>query len=377
MIRRRAKPDGLPFRVYERRGVRDYSIGYKLPSGVWAFRLKCGIDEKAKIAQLRQEAIGRANQMTLGAPAEDTFTALAVAWLARQEKLIAAGSEEARAESTLRENRREIDALCKAFGHMRVGEIEKADGYEYLDACLVAVGPDGAPRPRPEKGNKEIALARTILEFGVRIRKISANPFDGIERLATVTPARRVTDDELAIAVDVGRRMGGPQHICALGLKTAFLCVRRSVEVRALTRPQITAAGILWTGAKRAKGQPAKVALIEWSPELRATIDEALAIERRHEIDSWFLFGNLDGQRYTKGGWKATLAKLMTECEAEAARRHIAFRRFSLQDCRPMGVSEKMARGDRDTMDATLHSSERMVRQVYDRRRVRIAKPAR
>ena len=67
----------------------------------------------------------------------------------------------------------------------------------------------------------------------------------------------------------------------------------------------------------------------------------------------------------------------MDECEVEAAKRHIAFARFSLQECRPMGVSTKMERGDTDTVDATLHSSERMVRQVYDRRRVRVAKPAR
>jgi hypothetical protein len=67
----------------------------------------------------------------------------------------------------------------------------------------------------------------------------------------------------------------------------------------------------------------------------------------------------------------------MDECEAEAARRRMPFARFSLQECRPMGVSTKMEHGDTDTVDATLHSSERMVRQVYDRRRVRVAKPAR
>ena len=41
MIRRREKPDGLPYRVYERRGVRVYSIGYKGDGGAWAFRLQC------------------------------------------------------------------------------------------------------------------------------------------------------------------------------------------------------------------------------------------------------------------------------------------------------------------------------------------------
>jgi hypothetical protein len=89
------------------------------------------------------------------------------------------------------------------------------------------------------------------------------------------------------------------------------------------------------------------------------------------------VFGGLNGQRYTKGGWKATLSKLMVECVAEAAQRKIAFLPFSLQDCRPKAVSDKLEQGDTDTMDATLHTSERMIRQVYDRRRVRVAKPTR
>lgn len=206
---------------------------------------------------------------------------------------------------------------------------------------------------------------------------IASNPFDGVEKLQTTKRDRRVSDAELALAVEVGRRMGGPQHICALALNTAFLCVRRSVEVRALTRDQIKADGIVWKAAKRQRGQVERFALIEWSDELRATIDEAMAIERGKLAGAWYVFGNLKGQRYTKGGWKATLAKLMAESVGEAKRRGIAFQPFSLQDCRPMGVSEKLEKGDSDVVDATLHTSERMVRQVYDRRRVRTARPAR
>lgn len=67
----------------------------------------------------------------------------------------------------------------------------------------------------------------------------------------------------------------------------------------------------------------------------------------------------------------------MTKCKEVAAERKLAFEPFSLQDCRPKGVSDKMARGDQDVVDATMHSREQMVRQVYDRRRVRVAKPAR
>lgn len=36
-----------------------------------------------------------------------------------------------------------------------------------------------------------------------------------------------------------------------------------------------------------------------------------------------------------------------------------------------------MGRGNTDVMEATMHTSERMVRQIYDRRRVRVAKSAR
>jgi hypothetical protein len=260
MSRRRNRPDGLPFRVYERRGVRLYSIGHKGDAGKWTFRLTCPMSDAAKIAELRREAVGKAMQLSLGAPSANTFAALIDAWLARQDRL-PDNAEGKRAASTLAENRREAENLRKAMGHMRVQDIEKADAYEYLDACVLAVDKHGLARPRPEKGNKEIALARVILEFGVRTRKISKNPFEGVERLQTVKRDRRVSDGELALALAVGRRMGGPQHICALALKTAFLCLRRSVEVRALTRDQIKPEGIVWRAAKRQRGQSERVAL--------------------------------------------------------------------------------------------------------------------
>ena len=372
----RLKNDGLPQRLYERRGVKYYSIGYKAKDGTWAFRLNCLVSDAKKIRELRREAIERANTLNHGVAYEGTFGALVDAWLKRQEEL-PANSEERRADSTLAENRREAANLKKAFGDMAVRDLQKGDAYEYLDACLVAIGPDGKPRPRAEKGNKEIALARVILEYGVRRRLIEANPFADVTKLRTVRKTRYVTDEELDLAVEVGRRRGGAAHIVALGLKTAYLCVRRSVEIRALKRDQITEAGMVWTAAKRQKGQAEQRGLIEWSPELRATLDEALAIKRNAIAGSWYVFGNMQGQPYTKGGWKKTLSVLMNECVREAAERNIAFAPFSLQDCRPKGVSDKLSAGADDVIDATLHTSERMVRQVYDRRRVKTAKPVR
>ena len=82
-------------------------------------------------------------------------------------------------------------------------------------------------------------------------------------------------------------------------------------------------------------------------------------------------------QLYSKGGWKKTLFMLMKQCMTQAKIEGKNFQPFSLQDCRPKGVSYKLAQGHLDVMDATLHTSERMVKQTYDRRKVRIAKPTR
>lgn len=375
VIRPRSRPDGLPFRVYERKGKHRYSIGYKNPDGTWEFRLQCSSSDQPRIQALRREAISRSTTLRSGKPAEDSFQAVCNAWFDWQERL-PNGSMQKRAQSTLSENRREANMLCKAWGTWRVAEIKKGDAYDYLDACLLARDSKGQPRPRAAKGNKEIALGRVILEYAVRTRRIDTNPFNNVEKLATQKRDRYVTDAELALALEVGRRMGGPQHIVALALKTAFLCVRRSIEVRGLTRSQIKADGIEWQSAKRQRGEAAKLGMIEWSPELKKTVDEALSFTRWDASDATYVFGNMRGEQYTKGGWKATLEKLMNECVQEAIKRKIKFEKFSLQDCRPKGVSDKMARGDLDVVDATMHSSERMVRQVYDRRRIRIAKPA-
>jgi hypothetical protein len=86
-----------------------------------------------------------------------------------------------------------------------------------------------------------------------------------------------------------------------------------------------------------------------------------------------YLFGNMQGQKYTKGGWKPVLDDLMFACVEEAAKRGIAFTRFSLQECRPMAVTDKLERGDLDTKTATGHTSDKMIASVYDRRPQRFA----
>ncbi len=217
MNRKRSDPDGLPYRVYERYCIRTYSIGYKQPDGTWVFRLKCPVGDKAKVAALRRDAIERAMKLRDGPPPEDTIAAWIDDWFRHQESLPLT-SEDRRAESTLTENRREAAMLKKAFGHMRGADLERPDGYAYLDACRKT--------ERPAKGNKEISLMRTILEFHVRRGRLKVNPFDGIEKIKTTVESRLVTDEEMALAVEMGRKLGGAKLITALALKTAWLCLK-------------------------------------------------------------------------------------------------------------------------------------------------------
>jgi integrase len=372
MSRPRSKPDGLPFRVYERRGKRIYSIGYKRRSGKWAFRYSSPITDLHAIAKLRNRAIEESLKVTEGDMPIGGFSGLVDAWFKMQESLLANDASK-RAASTIAENKREAKNLMCAFGHLEAHEITRSMGYEYLEACRTATDRDGNLRPRPEKGNKEIALARIILEYGIRKNLLSVNPFDQISKNKTIKVRKLVTMEELNFAVNTGRTLGGPNHIVAMALKTAWLCVRRSVEVRGIKTQSIKDEGIVWTDGK--DKTKAKI-LIEWSDELRETINEVLAIKRNHVAGSMYLFGNMRGQPYTKGGWKSVLDDLMSACVKKAEEEKIPFRRFSLQDCRPLGVTTKLIRGHTDTKEATGHSSEKMIATVYDRRELKNAKPA-
>lgn len=61
-------------------------------------------------------------------------------------------------------------------------------------------------------------------------------------------------------------------------------------------RQGIGAEGVKLPVGKRKGGQAQKHKLIEWSPELRSAMDEAVSLQR---TTSMYVFGNTDGQPYT------------------------------------------------------------------------------
>jgi integrase len=367
MTRPRLAQDGLPHRVYERIGINTYSIGYKSQDGTWAFRLKCPIKEKQAISRLRRDAIRRSLAMSAEAGEITTVGQLVDDWLKFQGELPAKSTRK-RAQSTIDENVREARNLRDVFGELAIVDIKPHHAYSYLDKCDTL--------GRGQKGNKEIALLSVCMQRAVRLGIIDTNPVREVDKLPTTPSSRYVEDEELQLALTVGRQRGGSAHLAALALHVAYLCVRRSTEALDLRYADISDDGIGWIGKKRQAADFKRAVLIKWSPELRAAIDEARAV--RGQLDgspAEFVFGTENDTRYTRGGWKKTLWRLMSACEEHAATHGIPFKKFNLQDQRPKGVTDKMAAGHIDVQDATLHKDKKMIDAVYDRRRVRVAQP--
>jgi integrase len=141
--------------------------------------------------------------------------------------------------------------------------------------------------------------------------------------------------------------------------------------MRWLMRQAHTPAGVRLPVGKRRKGHALKHKLIEWSPELKAAMDEAISLQR---TTSMYVFGNTDGQPYTISGFNTILRRLMVHCATAAVADGIEFTRFTLSDMRPAAVTDRMDEGDDALTNATGHNSDRMIKQVYDRRKTKSAR---
>jgi integrase len=364
MIGRRDSPDGLPFRLYKRSGKFKVSFGYKLPSGKWAFSLSAPTNNPEAVATVRREAIERAEILNGVAVAPGTVADLVKRYFAWQ-KALPTDSEMRKAKGTLDENEVEAKNLNKVFGKMAPRELRAKDIYGYLEFR--------AEMGAPAKANKEIALLSAVIEFGRRKGEVETNPCRDIKYNKTRPSEKYVEWKDVAYAVTEARVRKGSYLVCALCVLTAYMAVGRPTEMRGLTRQSIVEEGIRVPIGKRKRGEAQRYKLIEWSPELRATIDEAIRLQRTTSI---YIFGNTSGQIYTRSGWNTIWTRLMKYCEAKAISDEVTFTRFALTHMRPTSVTDRLDDEDPTTRsgDASGHSGGRMVAQVYDRRRVKKSK---
>lgn len=86
------------------------------------------------------------------------------------------------------------------------------------------------------------------------------------------------------------------------------------------------------------------------------------------------MFGNSDGQPYATSGWNTNLRRLMAHDEKKALEEGVQFARFTLKDMMPAAVTDRVEAGNDDVTNATENTGDRMVREVYDRRKIKSAK---
>ncbi|HYF16336.1 MAG TPA: hypothetical protein VEA40_00605 [Ramlibacter sp.] len=283
-----------------------------------------------------------------------------------------------KARSTLATNRNEQTPLLAFFGDMMPRAITQTLIYEYMDIRAEAGAPAGCV--------KEVALLSAVLRYGIRKGELETNPCHGVQVEARPPRTRRVTWEEVEFVTTVGRAAGGSFHVQALAARAAWLAFKRPGEVLKVPRAGrtddgrplgVTEAGLVFEANKRKRHQGRRLITIEWSPTLRATVDEALAIGRWQAFGGdRLIFGNMAGHRYSRSGWGTLWRRLMDKCAARAQELGQPFTPFTLMDCRPGGVTEKKRTGQDDVYEGTGHVDRRMVDSIYDRREDRSAKPA-
>lgn len=372
-------------RLYRRNGVRDTTFFYKHADNTNEIFAKARTARKEEVARAQIEALQKWGALRGAAPPSDdkSMAGWFQKYFAWQEGLPASSTLK-KAASTVQTNKWEQTRLLAFFGAMLPAAVTATLIYDYVDIRTAAgAGPTAV---------KEVALLSAVFEYIRRKGGIEHNPCHGVKLEKSAPRTRNVTWDEIQFVAEVGRSLGGTAHIQSLAMRAAWLAFKRPGEVLKVPKsgfsPQgrplgITDEGLVFLANKRKKKQGEKTILIEWSPELRATIDEALAAGRWQSFGGErLIFANMAGQAYTKSGWGTMLRHLMDACEVRAKWMDRPFLRFALADCRPGGVTEKKrlsARGAReheDVYDGTGHADHRMVDSIYDRREETRAKPA-
>jgi hypothetical protein len=356
---RRKSPDGMPFRLYRIDGKFKVSFYYKLPDNTRAFTLAARAGDARDIAEKRAEAVRRADMLNGNAVEAGTVASLVDRYFLWQKNL-KPNDGRRKAASTLEGNKPEAKNLVKVFGAMLPEQIKTKHVYGYLAAR--------ADNGAPAKANKEIALLSAILEYARTRGELEQNPCRDIRYNPTTASTKLVEDAHLELALSEARKRGGQYHVLGLCFYVAYLTTSRPSEMRSMTRASITAEGLKIPIGKKRATQVQKYKLVQWSPALRTAVDEALSLQR---TASMFVFGNTEGQEYSRSGWGTIWTRLMKYCEARAKAENLTFERFALKDMRPMSVTERVSVGETNIINATGHVDERMIRKTYDRNTVR------
>ena len=192
--------------------------------------------------------------------------------------------------------------------------------YKYADARAVA----------PVAARHEIALPGHVFAKAIRWGVATVNPIRTLERTKKGKRTRYVTDEEFAAVYALASdRM---QIAMNLVLDTG----QRRGDLLSLSRVQLTAEGIAFRQGKAGAG-----VLVEWTDQLRATVERAKAL--KSQVPGEYLLRKCNGKRYTARGFSAIWQRLMGKALAPGKNRAPAAlaERYTFHDLRAKCASDK------------------------------------
>lgn len=352
MVGRRKIASSLPPRMYVYNGKRKDTY-YTIT--LCNDRVNLGHDlltAKRKLLELEE---GHSIVGTIGALLDD--------YLKKIEGLVKLGK---RSQNTLDSNNLEIVQLKKAFGSMKPKDLKPPHVWSYLHKFR--------GKESPVRANREVSFLQAAFNWARSQGIVEDNPCVGVERNEEESRTRLVNDTEMAGLIkfcrenkhldDESPRKGSDAGLrVALAARLAYLTSKAQGQILRLHKSQISEEGI--TFGKRKRGAPT---MVLWTPALRETVDECLALPSK--VTSMYLIHNRHGLPYTSSGFKSMWKRIMNKWVAEGNEH------FTFHDIRAKSTTDLIEDG-RKASELTGHLTESIPAKVYDRRKVRKAKAVR
>jgi len=352
MVGRRKVASRLPHRLYQWKGKRVTSYYTITPKNQ---RINLGrdlVEAKKKLAALECEV---AVPGTIADMIEDYLSS-------ELRPLVAAGK---RSPRTLADREEQMPNLVAAFGKMRPQDLTPHQVWTYLHKFRGIEA--------PVRANKEIAFLQVVYQWAKDQQgTVKENPCAGVKRNEETPRDRLVSDAELSDFMRLAREDGDVSSRAALAFYIAFVCAKGQAQVLRLGRNQLSKEGISF--GKRKGGA---AVFVEWSDELRAAVEESLAMPAK--MTPMWVVHTQEGGPYTSDGFKKGWQMLMTKwCAggtwADGTERKPG-KRFTFHDSRAKGITTTIEQG-RKASELSGHRQEATVAKIYDRRAVRISPPA-
>ena len=235
-----------------------------------------------------------------------------------------------KARNTQGAQAKQLDRLKRAFGHMQPNHIRPSHLAQYHDL----IGADA-----PYQANRELSLIAHVLKYAVRWGYIDDNPAREIQRHPEHARKRYVTHDELQAVANVA-----PLWIKIL-MALAYLTGQRRADLLSMTKDQVREDGIYIRQSKTGTEL-----LIEWTPELKAAIDEAITTLPDPGVSSMYVICDNRGQRRRDAAFTTAWTRLMDKCIADG----VITEKFQFRDIRAKAGSDSDGKQLGHRSEATL-----------------------